>query len=301
MAKMRTIAHIIHPGLVPESSDLRMAQPITFATMQAARAYAAGQVNVQLYAVKHHDEEFALPDGFTPTPDLNRSVYEFGKFQEKRKLALIKDILDRLYAAATDADYLIYTNVDIALQPYFYVAVNQLLEQGDDALIINRRTISDRFQAVEAIPLMYSEVGEIHAGRDCFVFNRSVYPRYQLGEICIGAPWIGAALSLNLLYHAVNFKKYTDLHLTFHIGNQRSWRATRYQDYAAHNERELYRILHHYRTTHPHFDQERLRLVGEQFAQKVLGQQTMCGGRNSLSDKAIRLYQRLRRRVQPRR
>lgn len=297
---MRTIAHIIHPGLVPETSDLRVAQPITFATMQAARAYAAGQVDVRFYAVKHHDEAFALPDGFTPTPDLTRSICDLATFQEQRKLALIKDILDRLYMAAADADYLIYTNVDIALQPYFYVVVNALLDQGYDALIINRRTISDRFHRVEEIPLMYAEVGEIHAGRDCFVFKRSAYPQYDLGDLCIGTQWMDAALSVNLLYHATNFKKFTDLHLTFHIGATRVWRAPRYQDYLAHNERELYRILEAYRTRYPDFDRERLYLIGELFAQKVLGRQPKSPERGPFYERLRRLYRGVRRRLQPR-
>jgi len=42
-----------------------------------------------------------------------------GTFRARRKLALIKDIMDILYESG-GADYMIYTNADIPLQPYFY-------------------------------------------------------------------------------------------------------------------------------------------------------------------------------------
>jgi len=250
---MRKFAHIIHPCLPPAGSDLHLAQPITFATMRTAHTFAQGQVDVQLYAVKQQDEAFAIPSGFIATPDLTRTVCEVSSFGIKRPLALIGDILERLYAVAIDAEYLIYTNVDIALQPYFYLAVNNLLDQGYDALIINRRTITTPYQSITEVPLMYAEEGIPHGGYDCFVFKRTVYPSYQLGNICIGAVGIGAALGVNMLYHAANFKEFTDLHLTFHLGDERIWRTDQYQDYARHNWQEFCQILHQYQTMSPAF------------------------------------------------
>lgn len=263
---MKEIAHIIHPCLPPPGSDLHVAQPITFATMLAARDFAEGQVAVQLYAVKQHDEDFALPIGFMPTPDLTRSVYDLGKFQQKRKLAFIQDILDRLYAAAEHADYLIYTNVDIALQPHFYVAVNQLLDQGYDALVINRRTLLAPYQSVAEIPLMYAAIGERHTGHDCFIFKRSAYPHYQLGQTCIGAVGIGATLGINLLYHAAHFKEFTGLHLTFHLGKEGAWQADAYWDYMEHNVQEFRQIIQRYRAERPDFRHSFIDRVEERVA-----------------------------------
>jgi hypothetical protein len=244
---MRTFAHIIHPCLPPTGSDLHVAQPITFATLRTARAFAQGQVDVQLYAVKQQDEDFALPAGFVATPDLTRTVGDVATFAVPRKLALLADILDRLYAAAPAAEYLIYTNVDIAVQPHFYLAVDALLTEGCDAMVINRRTITARYRHVAEIPLMYAEVGEPHVGHDCFIFKRNAYPDYDLGQICIGAVGVGAALAVNLLYQAANFREYTDLHLTFHVGSDRAWRAARYDDYLRHNVQEFRQILASYR------------------------------------------------------
>ncbi|MBX3010666.1 MAG: hypothetical protein KF832_04130 [Caldilineaceae bacterium] len=262
---LRSIAHIIHPGLVEPTSDLTIAQPITFATMQTAQRIAYHQVDVQLFYTQYADEAITPLAGFQRTPDLTRSVLTIGRFQQKRKLALLSDILDRLYAA-TEAEYLIYTNVDIALQPHFYLAVDQLLAQGYDALIINRRTISATFQQVAEIPLMYAQVGEPHPGHDCFIFKRAVYTRYQLGDICIGASRVGAALALNLVYHAEHFQEFTDLHLTFHLGNKQAWRLASVQDYRHHNDAQYHRILAYYQARFPHVQHPFLDRLQARFA-----------------------------------
>ena len=242
---MRRIAHIIHPVAVDKSSDLNMAQPITFQTMRTAREAAAGQVDIMQLYTKYADETPPIPEGFKKTPDLDRSVTDVAAFSSRRKLALIKDILDRLYEAA-EADYLIYTNVDIALTPHFYTAVSRFIDEGYDALIINRRTISKKHTQPQHIALMLAQAGEPHRGHDCFIFRREVYPQYHLGLACVGTAWVGKIMALNLIYHARRFREFKDLHLTFHIGNDAAWRLPRFRDYLQHNERELKKVLEHY-------------------------------------------------------
>ena len=239
---MRRIAHIVNPFQVSESSDLFAAQPITFETMRQARAFAAGQVDVELLSAQYPEDQAIVPSDFRRTPDLEESVLDHGQFQKARKLPLLQEILDRLYQA-TEAETLVYANVDIGLLPHFYLAVDGWLAAGYDAFTINRRTISDRFTSVEQIPLMYAQVGQPHRGWDCFVFRREAYPHYNLGAICVGAPRVGLALIANLVAHAGHFHEFKDQHLTFHLGNERAWQEGAYADYAAHNSRELLRIL----------------------------------------------------------
>lgn len=246
---MRTIAHIIHPVVVDRSSDLNVAQPITFETMRLARKFASEQVQVRHYCTKYADENPAIPEGFRHTRDLDRSISDITDFRRQRKLALIKDILDRLYDA-TDAEYLIYTNLDIALMPYFYVVVNQLIDQGYDALVINRRSISSTFSKLEELPLMYSEVGEPHPGCDCFVFKRNCYRSFRLGTAFIGSSRIGLILAVNLYYNAKKFRQIRDAHLTFHIGNDRIWQDADLEDERLHNDNELKKILAHFDFDH---------------------------------------------------
>lgn len=239
---MRKIAHIINPVLVGESSDLFVAQPITFETMRIAQRFALGQVEVELFSTQYLEDRPIAPADFHSTPDLEESVLDYANFQERRKLPLLKDILDRLYRA-TDAEYLIYTNVDIGLLPHFYLAVNQFIQAGYDAFVVNRRTISNQYEDVEQLPLMYAQVGQPHRGWDCFIFRRQVYPQYKLGTVCIGATRVGLALLSNMVAYANNFHEFKDAHLTFHIGDERNWLNKAYADYDVHNTHQLVEIV----------------------------------------------------------
>lgn len=252
---MRKFAHIVNPVAVGEKSDLYKAQPVTFKTMRTAREFAENVVEVELFTAQFPEDRKIIPADFTMTSDLDRSVLDFGDFEIKRKLPLLKDILDRLFEA-TDAEYLIYTNVDIALQPHFYLAVNRIVEQGVDSFIINRRTITEEYPEIEQIPLMYAQVGKKHPGRDCFVFRRQYYKHYELGNICIGALRVGAAFALNLIYNSISFQEFRDLHLTFHIGEQRNWKQNSFQGFHLHNEVEWKKLLEYFRKRSPHIKHE---------------------------------------------
>jgi hypothetical protein len=212
--------------------------------MRAARQAAAGSVEVELLTTQYAEDRAIVPDGFRATPDLERSVQDTGVFELKRKLPLLKDILDRLYAA-TDAEYLVYSNVDIALLPYFYSAVGSWIEQGFDALVINRRTISARYRECAQIPLMYAELGRKHEGHDCFVFRRDAFARYEVAQVCIGIPWVGRVLLWNLACHARKFQELTDEHLTFHLGsgNERTLQEPEYADYRRYNRGEAAKAM----------------------------------------------------------
>jgi hypothetical protein len=239
---MPEIAHIINPVKADKNSDLFLAQPITFETMRIARDFARGDPRVHFFSAQFMEDRPAVPQGFTPTADLERSVLDTAAFSKARKLPLIKDVLRRLYEA-TSADYLIYTNVDIALQPYFYRSVRSLIAAGYDAFVINRRTIPDRYRTVEEIPSMWAEAGEPHPGWDCFVFARPLFPRFELGDACLGAGWIGRVMITNMACLARQFQIFPDLHLTFHIGNKQVWKSADAAESLNHNKEECRKIL----------------------------------------------------------
>jgi hypothetical protein len=104
----------------------------------------------------------------------------------------------------SDAEYCIYSNVDIGVMPSFYVSVRALLGQGHDAIVINRRTVPKTFQSPEDLPLIYAQVGKSHPGFDCFVFRREPAAGFVLGTACIGIPWVGRVLLLNMLANSRN-------------------------------------------------------------------------------------------------
>ncbi len=211
------IAHIINPVNVPANTELGIAQPITFESIRVAHEYAKSKVDVKLYTVCYEEDWSIIPDNFTQLSNLTISVRD--KFPSKKKLPYIKDILQALYNNS-DAEYLIYTNMDIALMPQFYVAVQALLQQGHDALLINRRGISTKYKTPGELPLMYADMGVPHPGFDCFVFHRSLLEKFVLAEVCIGVPFLEVTLLHNLIAFATNLKLIDDLHLTFHIGTE---------------------------------------------------------------------------------
>lgn len=256
---MLSLAHIVNPVIVPEQSDLFVAQPVTFETMRRAREAARSEVELTLLTAQFPEDRALVPDDFISTPDLDRSALDLQGFKVRRKLPLMKDILDRLYAHAPEADFLIYTNVDIAVMPQFYSAIAQIIDQGFDAFVINRRTISADYQRVDEIPLMYSEVGEPHPGYDCFVFRRDSYPRFDVASAFIGVPPIGRVLLVNLICNAERYGKFKDLHLTFHIGDARAGRTDAYADYDSRNRAEYEQVLAHHARCLDKLDEAQMR------------------------------------------
>jgi hypothetical protein len=233
-----TFAHVVNPVAAAPESELAVAQPVTFESMRRARAAAAPRARVRLLTAQFAEDRAAVPDGFEAAPDLERSVLDVGRFRHPRKLPLIADLLDRVRAAVPGADYYVYTNVDIALQPHFYTAVADWIGRGYDGIVINRRTIPAAYRSPDELPRMYAEPGAPHPGHDCFVFPAAAAQRFDLGTACIGARWVGWILLLNVAAQAQHFIEVKDAHLTFHIGDDRRWDDARFDDYGEHNRRE---------------------------------------------------------------
>ena len=61
---MRKIAHIINPIKVDRSSDLFIAQTITFETMKIAHDFAKEKVKVDLFSAQYPEDRCIIPNGF---------------------------------------------------------------------------------------------------------------------------------------------------------------------------------------------------------------------------------------------
>jgi hypothetical protein len=240
---MRKIAHLINPCVVSEASDLFVAQPITFESLRRARKSAEGRVLVDLLTAQFPEDRAIVPSDFFPTPDLDRSILNLGEFQANRKLPLFRDLLERLYDYSGDAEFLIYTNVDIAVQPEFYVEVDRLINQGLDAFVISRRTISKTYTQPTDIEFMYQEVGTPHPGHDCFVFAKELFSKFALGNACIGAAWFDKSLLWNMIVHATHFTAFNDLRLTFHLGDDKRWKKSDSRELSLHNKQQVTDLL----------------------------------------------------------
>ena len=214
-----TFAHIINPVSVSLKSELGIAQTITFEAIRHAAETAKGKVDVQLFTICYPEDHEVIPSFFTRLPNLNRSVRDVLSNPNVKKYPLMREVFQSLYDHS-QADYFIFTNMDISLMPHFYVAVQQLVQDGSDALLINRRGISAKYSNIAELPLMYAELGEPHPGFDCFVFKRSLFPKLVLADICVGVSFSEVALVHNLIAFAEKLTLRDDLHLTFHRGQE---------------------------------------------------------------------------------
>ena len=174
MAEPLHIAHLVNPVRNPVDPDLAQTQLLTFESMRLAAAHAAPEVRVDLLTTQYPEDHQVIPGFFRKTPDLERSVADLHPFSVPRKLPLLGDLVDRLYAEST-APYLIYTNTDIILHPEFYREVAARAASGLDGFIINRRRVPGHYRDLGQLPEIFSLRGAPHPGFDCFVFHRSLY------------------------------------------------------------------------------------------------------------------------------
>ncbi|MCS6818432.1 MAG: hypothetical protein NZ522_00670, partial [Chitinophagales bacterium] len=94
------------------------------------------------------------------------------------------------------------------------------------------------------------QLGRLHPGYDCFVFHRSMVPKFNFGNICIGTGFTSVAFIFNLLAFSHHPCITHDLHLTLHLGlevmpplEKKVYRYTRH-----HFEKDIYPLLK------PHLD-----------------------------------------------
>jgi len=241
------IAHIVNVTEIDETkyaSYLHIAQPLTLKTMVIAARMAEPIVQVDLLAIKHKSEQVVIPQEFRWAPDIEKYGWEY--FDELRQLPRqkplprIRDIIEGL-DSASDADYFIYTNLDIGLNPDFYLAVHALINSGFDAFCINRRTLPTHYEGIlldeSSAELVFRVSGEEHGGIDCFIFKKSIVPLLRLGNVFIGFPPIGQVLKTQIETNSNNFTWVKDRSLTFHLGDDRVW-DTKQSPYSSANYKE---------------------------------------------------------------
>jgi hypothetical protein len=233
MTERMKIAHIVNVTEIDESkyaSYLHIAQPLTLKTMVIAARIAKPIVEVELFAIKHKSEHVTIPPEFRWAPDIEKYGWEYfeelNQLPRKKPLPRIKDIIEGL-DSVSDADYFIYTNLDIGLNPDFYLAVHALINSGYDAFCINRRTLPTHYEGIlldeRSAELVFRVGGEEHGGIDCFIFRKSSVPLLKLGNVFIGFPPIGQVLKTQIEANASHFTWVKDRSLTFHLGDDRVW------------------------------------------------------------------------------
>lgn len=247
------LAHVVNTIESNSGTPLSQAQGITLESMERAAQIVSSNTKVDLFSISFEEDNTALPQAFYRLPDLESSAADHGHFAFPRKLPLLREILESAASRST-ADYLIYTNIDISVQPFFYDAVSAIIDSGIDSFIVNRRTISAEHITNSMLPLMYAQLGESHPGYDCFIFPRGKLKSFELGKLCIGAPGVGLGLMLNMYVNDRNFSLFEDFHLTFHIGDDKFWKNEKFADIAQFNQRELLKVVEILEKAHGEFD-----------------------------------------------
>lgn len=261
--KIAHIVNVIELREEHETSYLHIAQPITIQSMVDAKAKTQN-CEVQLFAIKNKFDNIKLPPEFNFTDDLERCCYDIADSLPKEKsLPLIGDILSSLFNVS-DADYFIYTNIDIGILPDFYNFINKKIKSGVDALCINRRDmpkyINEKKIDINNFKILFSKKGEYHSGADCFVFRRESFMKMNLGNVFIGAPPIGSVLLNQVKKTSNNFRwinreyqienilngdeNFEQL-LTFHIGSDKNWQQEN-NPYWSENIKQAKRIGYHF-------------------------------------------------------
>ena len=234
------IAHLINPVRFPADPALAETQHLTFESMRQAAQLAQPTARIELLTAQYAEDHPIIPDYFARTRDLDRSVADVHRFSVPRKLPLLRDLLDRLYASSS-APYLIYTNVDIIVHPSFYREVANRIGLGLDAFMINRRRVAGHYRTVDDLREICTLRGAPHPGFDCFIFHRSLYPRFRLTDVCVGIPFVEMLFSQNLFCHARRAVLFDDDVLTYHVGMEVF--KKRDPEYVAHNKAEFWRAI----------------------------------------------------------
>lgn len=212
---MFSFSHIINPVGFGENKELNEIQTITFNSIEKALVYAK-DVDVKVYCCFVKGESSVLiPDTFVQLSSLEKTIADFVK--TNRKNPLTGEILTKALENC-QSDFIIFTNVDIALMPYFYQVVNYYVNNGFDAVTINRRRIKNEFHNETNMDLLYAENGKSHLGYDCFVIKRKVLEKFIFKNIALGVPPSGGDIFYNICAFADQPVLLTEKHLTFHVG-----------------------------------------------------------------------------------
>ncbi|MDP1926752.1 MAG: hypothetical protein Q8K57_18430 [Thiobacillus sp.] len=248
-----SFCHIINPFPGPEDSEHGIASKITYESLRIAaeKARKCG-IQVEVNAIVLPGDEIAIKPPAQLAGHLGRTVQDIRPLSPQRPFPLISDIL-QLGAESSNCDYLIFTNMDIAVQPDFYLQLHEIIEKRFEPgtpFTVYRRNISSHYSRIEQLPEMYGQPGQVAYGYDCFVFPKSYVSQLDLGNCCIGAAHFDYLLFIALdAVSGFRVKRINDLPLTFHIGNDIAWSSQ--INYIEHNLTESLAAI---QRMHKHFD-----------------------------------------------
>jgi hypothetical protein len=234
----RRFVHVVNPFPCAPNSENDQIQALTFATMAKAKAvYEFLQPSSKIEHVAAAFQEDASYAGrfFDVVETLTHSSLDVGAFNYPQKLPLLFEILGAAKRRAEGDDFIVFTNTDICLTVGFYDTIASLIRLGHDAIVVNRRTV-EKFPIVPLIgSLASASLGRYHPGYDCFILRAKLLDSFVPTTSIVGRGGVMMALLFNLVAYAGRILILQDAHLTYHLGDDRSWYQKKYKDYIFHN------------------------------------------------------------------
>ena len=215
------IHHLIPVVDDEASASLKAAQAVTVASVLRAVAFSeANEVTVTLVGTLSPEVSRSLSPSFSVSQNRKPSSREL--IGKGPALPQIADIFSNALPADPH-ELIVYSQPDIAVQPYFYDAVAALYSHTGSSGSIPRRTLPIDSLTASEMSLLYAEIGAPHPGHDCFFFPKRLLPELEMGALFVGSPATDRVLTLNLRLLAEGFHIHRDKALTFHFGDEREW------------------------------------------------------------------------------
>ena len=241
--------HILNPYRT-HSEQEQAVQQLTFETIRIAARNVAPDIQVRCVCVTSPADSGVIPPDFIAAENLTRTVLDVASFAVRKPLPLVFDILDRGVAVPEEPpampdceDFIIFSNMDIHLQPHFYTAIAKFIREGYDVVDVHRRTIAQHPPQVDLLPLMFAETGTHHGGLDCIAFPRRKYQAFMRNNACVGMSQVMKGLLINCATQARRYLMLDNSRLTFHLGNDRAWAVPLFDEYTKFNLAEFQIVL----------------------------------------------------------
>jgi hypothetical protein len=236
------LVHVVNPFLAPAGSKPQRMQAVTWEAIRRALhgAAMAPGLRVELLAAVFPQDRPAAARAHAAV-ELSRSLLDATDIRPARMLPLIGEILGRASEHALERDagaWVVYTNMDICPQPYFYELVARLASESGAigggngsngsagaGFAVTRRNVDERTLDPSDVSLMAADVGERSYGLDTFAFPARAGLGFALHDVAVGLPFIDEAVMGNIdAAGGFRGRVHKQLHATFHLGNDLDWK-----------------------------------------------------------------------------
>lgn len=228
---MIRLRHVIQtPG---ESAPASLLAEFDLAQRSIQRALETDRPESLELVAAHLEGERPQSGPWNSFVGLHRDSLSLSGLPETRRLPFLADVVSA-FGDDSAYDFGILTNADIALHPLFYSTVSRLIERDPHSKSITRRSVYPGVP-IDSVDDLSSAPSTSHPGHDCIIFPSRIASRISLGHILLGAQFSDIPLIWSLRLADERFRIHGDLHLTFHLGDDRGPLRRGSRPFALHN------------------------------------------------------------------